>query len=238
MSETAIATIPQDQIDRIHIIGEMVITSAVMEKEAIDGLTFIQSIKRSLEKSRKELVSPLNEKVKQINSSFKLLLTPIEQSEGKVKNGLLDWRRKEAERIRIEQEHIARENAERERLVREAEEVERVRVEMQSKAEAEEAGLTSEEAEEHVRSEVANVSVESPTIEALPAQAPATVKSSIGSATIRKVWTFKIDDPNLIPRAYLSINEGNIREAIRAGVREIPGVRIYQREEIAGRSSR
>lgn len=50
---------------------------------------------------------------------------------------------------------------------------------------------------------------------------------------LTKRWTFDITDQNAIPREYLQVNETAIREAIKAGVREIPGLKIYQSESIS-----
>lgn len=49
-----------------------------------------------------------------------------------------------------------------------------------------------------------------------------------GAAHIQKVWTFEIEDEAQVPREYLMVNEKAIREAVKAGVREIPGVKVYQ----------
>jgi len=38
-----------------------------------------------------------------------------------------------------------------------------------------------------------------------------------------------------VPLAYQIVDETKIRNAIRAGVRDIPGVRIFEQEQIAGR---
>lgn len=45
--------------------------------------------------------------------------------------------------------------------------------------------------------------------------------------SLRNHWTFEVADPAQVPREYLSVNEGAIRAAIRAGARDIPGVRIF-----------
>ncbi len=43
-----------------------------------------------------------------------------------------------------------------------------------------------------------------------------------------KRWVFEVTDPNAVPREYLEVNETAIRKAVQGGIREIPGVRIYQ----------
>jgi len=55
------------------------------------------------------------------------------------------------------------------------------------------------------------------------------------STQIRKDWKFDILDSTKIPREYLLANETKIRQAIWNGVREIPGVRIYQKETMVNR---
>ena len=56
-------------------------------------------------------------------------------------------------------------------------------------------------------------------------RAAAAPQPKTGSKTVTK---FAVEDESAVPRIYLSVNESAIREAIRAGATEIPGVRIYQ----------
>ncbi|GAB3319973.1 hypothetical protein GCM10027299_13190 [Larkinella ripae] len=41
-------------------------------------------------------------------------------------------------------------------------------------------------------------------------------------------WTFEITDPNQVPNGYWIIDEAAIKTAIAEGVRQIPGVHIYE----------
>ncbi|UFH54687.1 hypothetical protein [Spirosoma sp. KNUC1025] len=41
-------------------------------------------------------------------------------------------------------------------------------------------------------------------------------------------WQYEITDPNQLPNGYWVVDEAAIKAAIAEGVREIPGVRIYQ----------
>lgn len=43
------------------------------------------------------------------------------------------------------------------------------------------------------------------------------------------VWTFEVVDINAVPREYLVLDETAVRRAIQAGIREIPGLKIYQK---------
>lgn len=57
-------------------------------------------------------------------------------------------------------------------------------------------------------------------------QAP--VRTETGSAAARKVWTFEVEDLDRVPRKYLSLNEKAVRDDIRAGVRNIEGLKIFE----------
>lgn len=59
-------------------------------------------------------------------------------------------------------------------------------------------------------------------------EAPGPIRTEAGSASQRREWTFEIVDPMAVPREYLMINEKEIRAAVKRGIREIPGVRIYE----------
>ena len=47
---------------------------------------------------------------------------------------------------------------------------------------------------------------------------------------VQKRWTHEIEDEASVPREYLMVNGPAITAAVRAGVRDIPGVKIYQKE--------
>ncbi len=46
----------------------------------------------------------------------------------------------------------------------------------------------------------------------------------------RLTWTYEIEDEAKVPREYLEVNRPSITAAVRGGVRQIDGVRIYQKE--------
>lgn len=47
---------------------------------------------------------------------------------------------------------------------------------------------------------------------------------------VQKRWTYEIEDSSVIPRQYMVVDGPAITAAVRAGVRDIPGVKIYQKE--------
>jgi hypothetical protein len=48
------------------------------------------------------------------------------------------------------------------------------------------------------------------------------------TATAQTVWKAEVIDPAAVPRQYLTVNEMAIKAAVAGGVREIPGIRIYE----------
>lgn len=83
--------------------------------------------------------------------------------------------------------------------------------------------------QERLQAEAQAAGVEAPQVVApvIPEKAT-TVRTAEGSAIQRTQWTFEVVDPALVPREYLTVDEKAIRAAVKAGVREIPGVRIYE----------
>ena len=45
---------------------------------------------------------------------------------------------------------------------------------------------------------------------------------------MRKVMSFDVVDPNLVPRNYCSPDDKKIRAALKLGITEIPGLKIYE----------
>lgn len=67
-------------------------------------------------------------------------------------------------------------------------------------------------------------------------QAAPTVRSEAATVTTKKVWDFEVTDKAAVPESFKLVNEAAIRAAVRAGVREIAGCRIFERDELAVRT--
>jgi len=104
-------------------------------------------------------------------------------------------------------------------LVYQAEEARRV-AEEQQKA-LEEAKAQAEEASKHPTEEFVPIPIN------IVEEPEKTVRADAGSATTRQVWTFKIVDPSQVPDEYKVVDEKKIAAVVKAGVRSIPGVKIY-----------
>lgn len=61
------------------------------------------------------------------------------------------------------------------------------------------------------------------------------VQPPIPTVSETKIWTYEIMDVSLIPRAYMEPSDKAISDAVKAGTRSIPGVRIYQETRVGRR---
>jgi hypothetical protein len=66
-------------------------------------------------------------------------------------------------------------------------------------------------------------------------QAPKTVKTDTGSTSIKTFWAWEVEDETKVPREYLMLNDQAISAAVKMGIREIPGIRIFQKQTLAVR---
>lgn len=212
--------------------------------------------RRDIEASRKELVGPIKEHAKKIDEKFRTVREPVEAAE-KVLKGKIQSYTDEVERLRrAEEERLRREVAEREAAQR----AERERAEAEARAAREKAEAEARAAEEEARrvaqadadsaaaqaaleaaeakaAELDEAKLQEQTLDALPdlpvpvpvvAEAP-----KVEGVQMRKVWTFEVESVALIPAEYLVVDEKKIRQAVRDGVRDIPGVRIFKESQVA-----
>jgi len=224
---TALAVLPTMAVDRIKKLGALTIRSVDQEKDAIDGRAWVKGLRAQLDKARKTRVDPLNAQVEEINAEYRPALQAIKTAADAITAAILDWGRRERERIAEEQRRVREENERRERVARaetellqrearEREAAERRRVEEETRKAAEQAGFKPEEAQELAQLEAADVKPESVAVVAEPVRlvAPSaplpTRRTETASATVRKI-----------------VDRDAIQRAVDAGVREIPGVRIW-----------
>lgn len=178
---------------------------------AVDLLSTIKERAKAIETERKTWVDPLNQQVKRFNEKFKGLSEPLEDAKVGLSNKILAYQRiVEAEK---------RAEAEKTRLAREAELLAAAQVK-------EELGNT--EGAEKLLDYAVKVKA---------------VVEEIGrggftgsKSTISMVWDYEVTDIKALANAdttLVSENSAAIRAKIRAGVRDIAGVRIYQKEQLS-----
>jgi chromosome segregation ATPase len=191
--------------------------------------------RKALDSARSELVAPLNTRVREINAQYKPALDALERREAEAKRLLADWREAERRRIAAERARVEAENRRREEEARAERDRELARVAAATAAAARDAGFSPSESAELVSLEQAAVPDVVPVVEAVPQEIATAARGSVGAVVGRMTWTFEVLDLALVPPKYLALNDVLVRSAVRDGVREIPGLRIYQEEVLAAR---
>lgn len=188
-----------------------------------------------VEAKRKELVDPLNQEVKRINEYAKSICQPLDKSKDHLKKALLSFeavlekkRQEEARKLaeaKAKAEAEARAKAEEERQAREfasmfdgdVTENDKVKIEIETQA-----------AQER---EVAEINLQH------KQEMKAVAANKVSG--VRKIWKFEITDPELVNREYLMVDEKKVaaamKELVKDGVTEIPGIRFYQEATLAVR---
>ncbi|MDR2611523.1 MAG: hypothetical protein LBG06_01305 [Deltaproteobacteria bacterium] len=168
----------------------------------------IDGVLKAVERQRKDVVGPPNAYVKAVNAAVKAITEPLDGILRGLKVKMADHQREAylAEQARLREEQARREAA----LKAEREAWERSQAELQ-------------------KSDPAAVPEPMPAILAAgaPPEPSKTVRGESGRLTLVETWTFAVEDPALVPREFLAVDERAVRDAVKAGVREIPGVRIY-----------
>jgi hypothetical protein len=182
----------------------------------------LKRLKTHAEQVRKKELDPLNFALKSVREQFRPVIEGLDEIEAAAKKRLLAYHQAEAERVAAENARIEREKAEAMRKRDEA------------LAAAERAKTEAGRDKAMARAEKAQDALTDARL-AVPEQAGTTIRTDAGTSSVRKVWKFQVVSEDLLPREFLKTNEQKIRAAIMNGVREIPGVVIYEDESIAVR---
>lgn len=197
-------------------------TALVVESQPdmAEGTDLLAQIKKTLKRSeeaRDVLVRPLNDHVKMINAQFKTVTAPLADAERMIRQKMLTYAAALEKERQEEAERVRR--AEQERALEAA-------AALEAAGKIVEAEVTLSFAAE-AKAEVTRVE-------------PTTTDAG-NTTSIRKIWKHEVTDFGAVPDAFKIADDVKIREAVRAGTREIPGVRIYQEDSLAintARSSR
>jgi len=213
------------------------------------GIEVAQSIKgylNTIEKKRKELVGPLNERVKEINEYCKLITGPLLDADARIRNQLNSYASKQEEIRRAEAAKIESERREAERKAREdrerLEEEIRARQDAESESHAEAAALFGVDGGDI---ELANSAIEQKQLgEWEEAQArldreaierETQTKQRLWDANQKQIkntrgtWKIRVIDLSLVPKEFLIITL-NEKAAVAVGKTgfKIAGLEFYE----------
>ena len=189
-------------------VGKLVVTGDNLA-QATELLGLMKAALAEIEEQRVWLTRPLNEHVKSINARARAIAEPIQVADQILRAKMTNFH--VAERKRVEDERKRLEQEELDRLAAEAERID------------------------------AETPSDQP-VEAPPAPAPAivsappkTVRTDYGTSSIRDVWKWEVADAKQIPAEYFVLDDKKINAVVKAGVRAIPGIKIYKGSQLAVR---
>lgn len=192
---------------------EMVVTNEDESKTAMEMILQSRRILNALEAQRKKILKQYADFQKEINGFSKKYQTILQEIFSNLSGKRNDYEKK------LEQERI---DAESKRLAEEK----RLLEEQQEKArKAMEEGKLPEPI-------VAITAV----IEPLPPEPKLKETCEDGIAVKKTSWKWEIVDINEIPREFLVLDEVKINEQIKAGVRSISGIKIFEQTETTYRA--
>ena len=183
--------------------------------------------RKELEAKRKFFTAPLNDHVKAINAWFKRLTDPLEEADKALRVKVVEYRRAEQERVNEEKRKAAQEAAKAAQAAQEAE---------RAADRAAQGGLTksAEAIRSRAKEDLAKANHGLIQASVASAHAPQATRAANGGEVLtRKVWRWEILNGLEVPRVFLAIDRVAITEAVRKGAREIPGVRIFEVEELS-----
>ncbi len=177
-----------------------VIATAEDLKPATDDLTIIARIKKGMEARRKDYLQPFQEHVKEVNEAYKKLMLPIELADSTTRNKIMAF------------------SAEQDRIRREQEEINRLRMEAAQK----EASLHNGEISESVN-----------LVEVLP-PSPTKTQTDMGSAGMRDNWTYEVVDFALLPNEYKLPDTAMLNAIAKKhhDQKQIPGVKFTNKPSL------
>lgn len=162
-----------------------------------------------IEDKRKEVTKPYDDEKKRIMDFEKILVAKVNDALKDLRARILDFER-EKERIRLENL----------RKLEEEQRAKQAEIEKKLRESAQNNDMTATQESLKLNEELM-----------LDAQREVQFEQA-KSSSLRKVWTYEITDENAVPRNYLMIDEKKVKQAIGAGVREIPGINIFQTEQL------
>jgi hypothetical protein len=203
--------------------AKFVVTAETVQAAA-DQLVEISRVKHRGETRRTALVGPHNNFVRDVNKIFKDVLGPLDQADRTYRDKITAFNQ-EQNRIKAE----ASAAAERRRLEAEAL--------FNESAKAEQDGQVKVAEQLLIKATESDIAA---TTAAQVAQAPAlanTIRAAGGSVTGRQVWKWEVEKPEDVPREYLMVDEVAVERMVKAGARNIPGIRIFPVESLQVRTA-
>jgi len=256
----AVEITPEAYADRTRAItaasAVTAVTTAAEQATAVTALRSLKALGIQVEKSRKEAKAPVLELGRRIDATAETFLRDITVEDPRVTALLtayeVEQRRIAAEAEKVRQAEVARlaeeerqKQAEIQRQIAEAQKQQRQAREAAQNAESREELADAARKAEAAKAELLKLGVtmqrsEDAVIVAQSVPAPVAAPPRPTGTTVRQPWNFEVTDikalldaaPDLVE---ITPRRNQILDRIRAGTREIPGLRIYQETKVGVR---
>jgi hypothetical protein len=213
----------------------VIIQDAEINREASTKLAFLTNSRKQLEAKVKELRTPLNQQLKLISMPFNALLDQIKPITATLGKKVVRWQDEVDARAAAALEEERR---------KQAEALRQQQAEQEEQARLNESELAQQDAED--------TALQVQELETKPVEVQATRTATLGGTVGRgRRWTYEVTELKKVPRKYLAIvvkepkaglkvgqlESGHklVMAQVNSGVREIPGLRIFQQSHIAVR---
>lgn len=231
--ETFVEQAEESKVADLTMIQEFVKTHKIVDQQSLlDATEFLAKAKRAIklyDEKRLDLTRGLKATVKKIEEIFKAKTNPLDEAISKLSASILKYNQElQQKRLKEAQENAEREKQERIKKAQEEAEAAKLTASIFGDEEEEEAVAEAEQKVEEAKQEIVKVE---------PVKTAA-VRTMSGTSTIRKDWTYEVVSLDELAKSRVDLvieNSVAIRQAIRNGEREIPGLRIYQKETLSVR---
>lgn len=200
-------------------VNELKITNNEEFGLSNDLLKKIKELIKTIELYRKELVTPINEKVKKINDSFK----PVSEKANNIKKNL--------ENKIIEYNKLLEKKAFEEIEKKRKEEL----AELEKQKKIKESVSSFLNNNEITEKEIKSIDNEIDRIKEKNIEIKSTFKTENSNTNIRKKWIYEILNSSLVPKEYCKPDHEKIMNAINLGIRNIAGLKIFEKSIISSR---
>ena len=253
--QVALSVSPEAQLRKLSALEKAALVSDVTNQAQLEyaagAMRDLSAIISEVEKSRKAVKAPFLDWGKKIDTVAAKFVGDLKSNQLRVATQIGNY---ETEQRIIRERAEAAAQAERERIEREAREAQLAALRKQAEAEAEANRLAAlaksakqKEAVEAIRAEAAVKAeadmklAEERRVQESQSVAVAPVAERPKGIVIREDWDFEVVDMVKLVRARYDLvrvepNRSAIKDALDAGVREIPGLRVFRKTGVSSRT--
>lgn len=235
LSPIALSLVPYERHIALMVkeARDITVTDAESDKTALDAEGRNKKRWQELERARKNFVAPYNDHVKRINNLFKTLQDPLLSNEAMIKkergNFALQEYLKRRQRESAEREERRRLQAKLEAEAQaQREEADRKAREAAEKLKSKQDEATRAALEQEIAEETAAANAPTPQVAPIVSEKPEVVRTAHGTSYTKFKWVCEIVEPDLVPRTYCEPHQKHLDDAVKGGVRNIPGCVIKE----------